>query len=317
MLMAFETFKIRDVVKEPILRKILLLVLTFSVAFALILGVEAWSRHVAGRTQAMLADNRARHSLSRAIVAKLLLMEVDLRRISLAHDADEIQQREQRLAATRGDVELALEALDHGGVYTDVLRVNLNDTSRFGEQISFSQTSDNPYANEVDNLAAYTAKAGDIARGIVQAIKQISAEDIRARRAAEEKTALLLKQAGSILLRARATANSISHKTLAQTRRIEAHHHDTATLHALIRYAGSAAIAVVALLLFLRILTQTRRIIASRRHAKESADSLNAELEKRVQERTQNLTTKLDFLQLVMDAIPAPVFYEDTRGVCR
>jgi PAS domain S-box-containing protein len=54
--------------------------------------------------------------------------------------------------------------------------------------------------------------------------------------------------------------------------------------------------------------------ITERKEAEELIRSVNEELERRVFERTRSLNNQLQFLQQLIDTIPSPVFYKDTKG---
>lgn len=54
--------------------------------------------------------------------------------------------------------------------------------------------------------------------------------------------------------------------------------------------------------------------VTERKEAEDFFKKMNEELEKRVYERTASLNQQLQFLQQLIDTIPSPIFYKDTRG---
>ncbi len=54
--------------------------------------------------------------------------------------------------------------------------------------------------------------------------------------------------------------------------------------------------------------------VTERKEAEQSLAKLNEELEERVKERTKSLNEQLQFLQQLIDTIPSPIFYKDTKG---
>ncbi len=76
--------------------------------------------------------------------------------------------------------------------------------------------------------------------------------------------------------------------------------------HVTILIIGLAAICIVAL--------QSRRRILEKAAFQEETYTINADLERRIEDRTLMLEKNIHFLQTLIDALPNPVFYKNSDG---
>ena len=281
----------RDLLREPIKRKIIVLVGVFSVAFLAVFVAEAIMRRQSEAIHRAVDNQGARRRLATIILDQLNAIEIRCIELANTTDARDVNVLKRHLHEDLDGIQSVIQVLQRGGVYEQTLVANLNRGEEFQESIRYRMNPDHGYVIEAIDLAP---KLHEIRCNVVNLVDTVG---LRLRRGSTVPVAretldepFLLKQIQSLLKRARENANRIFHDSDRTLRQLEEERLRTADRFSLLRWILSLGAVVLGVFLSVRTLRQIGGIIAARQQAEHDLLQHRNHLEETVTARTRDLT---------------------------
>jgi len=281
---------IKDILKEPIQKRLFILITIFLIAFAVIISTNRLLWHYTSQYISSINSQHSRSTLGKILIRNLFQIEKDIYEISGDVSPKRIAIVEKGLLLSLNDIELILTIFQHGGKYEHAMNVNMENVDEINETISFTIDKSQRYNLEVINLSP---KILDIRENAFNLIKT-KRESLRALNDAsrlhlERSFSIRLKQTDTLLQRSKENAARIFYDTNQEIQRLEQRFNQSTRVFAVIR---AAEVIVALLIIFATLFTISRQIqtiIKERQRMTEMLQDFNDKLELRIEERTANL----------------------------
>ncbi len=307
--------------REPIIRRIALLLMLVAGAVGLILLEDHLGRRFRARCDERMANQWAKRSLGDIIQRRLLEIELDVRLIATATDEERVRLRRHGLSPAKQaiariqTIEKVLEVLSNGGVHQSVMPANFVNADEFQEQIRYKKDEHEGVVIEVIELAP---KLADLERQIAvlaeTARQSEAAGKPQSRRALEDRIAYCRKAAETTLLRSREAASEIYRNSNEQLLEITEHNRVTTARVELVEYATAGILGIVSVLMAWILVRQIVRILAERRVMLEEQRKRGALLDDLVRQRTTELERLTRQHELILDGAGEGIFGLDRNG---
>ena len=258
----------KNLVKEPIKRKICLLLVICLTTLVLIIAVENTLRILSGNYEIALDNQRARSNLGKVILKKLLFIELNCNTCVLINDLRDLDACHRKIASSVKDIQSVLNILCHGGDYEDIMPANFDNVNEIKEYISFSRGKEKGYIIEVIDLTPRMLDITRLVSGLVKEVKiKIEASNENVRRHAEDAIVFHLKQIYSVLLRSHESADKIFYDTNMRIQHLEQKKKRAIYFFDLMRYGSLVILSVIGIFIFVRTFAQIGKIIEERKQA--------------------------------------------------
>jgi PAS domain S-box-containing protein len=258
----------KDILNEPIKRKIFVLVLVFLFSSLVLVTIEDVIHRVNTRYEVSLQNQQARSNLGKIILQNLSQIDLNLNRLSIARDSRAVGLLENNMADEIEEIKSVLKVLGNGGTFKHELRVNFYDVDIIHEDITFLKQAEAGLVIELIELSPKILDIEQIVNALVeqkqgQFASQSEQQDITF----EKYFSLLLKQMRDILFRSREVANKIFYDTHKETLRLNAEIANVDHRLSAIHFAIIIAIGFFTFFLLWRIVTQIGQILKDRETA--------------------------------------------------
>ena len=137
--------------KEPIKQKLLLLMVIFGAALGVIFSLDTYSQHYIKKSDEAISNQMSHRRMGRVLIRELICIEAFISKSLASEDVRQVLYLKRDLSNSIKVLNSALETLQNGGVFTDRLPSNINDTDYFKEEYSYLKT-DAGYAIEAIDL---------------------------------------------------------------------------------------------------------------------------------------------------------------------
>lgn len=279
------------VLKEPVKRKIVFLMLIVFVAFATIISVDAMLRSLTVNSNKAIANQYSRRNLGRVLLDKLTIIEHNHHTLISLDDSRGINVCRKRILSAVTDIEEVLEVLRNGGVYEDIRPTIFGDLNEIREQIPLTVDKDADFVVEVIDL---TPKIMDIKQISVKLVKMVaekfSSKDKTESQCLNKSIGLFLKQAEVFLLSSRESVNKLFHDAQLQILSMEKQRDKSTVLFAWIRCGVVTMVAIIGLFTVIRTISQIGVVIEDRKRSQKELAEHRDHLEQLVEQRTSDVT---------------------------
>ncbi len=275
--------------REPIRRKVLLLLVIVVTAFGAVLGAETWLRHTLDRQAAALANQRARRTLGRLILTKLDAVHLGWHELAILSDPRRVEVLNSRLASNAADITAALKVLQHGGAYEDVMPVNFGRVDEIREVVVFARLHDGYVIEAIDltsKVLGIRRVSENLARRVGNRFRVPAGAD--AGRGTQE-ILVLLKQGEALVARSGEIANKIFYETHMEIERLERRERAAIRFFNILRFVVVIIVVTVGGGLSVVVVRQIGKLVAERRRARGELTRHRDQLENLVEERTADL----------------------------
>lgn len=294
----------RNLLKEPIQRKIFILTVVFFVTFTGVLVAKSFLHSLTWKSEAAIDNQQSRSILGKVILDKLNSIELNFSRLDSTNDSRDIVVLGRHISSSIADIESVLEVLRNGGHYKNIVPANFDDVDEITEDISFSQDKEGEYVVEVIELTPRILNIKHISVDLIKAVDDsfgVSSE--KERLVSEKKIELLLKQSNTFLQRSREDVNRIFYDTNLRIRHLEEEQGKSLYLFTLIRYGILVIVGFISIGISILTIHQIGGIIEKRKEAEEEVAKHRNHLEKLVEERTAELVeSRTAALNMMEDA---------------
>ncbi len=300
---------------DPILRKVVFLVLLFFGALGLLLAQHYVAHVCTSRCKERLENQDAKRSLGWIIRKRLVQAESALHQLAAEDDARNVQVLHEDILTLIESMEEALTVLSNGGVYEHVIRTNFENMDEFRETIHYTKPESEGITVEAIELVP---KLGDLRSRVEQLTatvrKRIASEDDESRRALADAVALHRMAAEATLVRCGETANKIHRDTSRELAAIERRSMEVAGHARLAEYATAGVLGLLCLLIGWVTLRQVVRILNEREGALNDLREHRNGLNELVNERTAALEQMSRRHELILRSAGEGIFGLDARG---
>ena len=280
-----------DLIKEPVQKKLFLLILIFSTAFTVVISTEIYLRHFLSQYVSCIINQRSRSTLGKIIINKLIQIEKDFCKVALEINLRDMHIIEKHIFSSISDIEIILGILQNGGEYENVMPANLAGIDEIKEAISFAVDKGQGYMLEIINL---TPKILDIRRNAFDLIEtkkmSLSARNEKERLSAASSFIIILKQTNTLLQRGRENATRIFYDTNRKIQRLEQKLKQSTQLFVKVRIAVIVVVCIISFAFFFLISRRIRDIFRERKRVELALQRAHDELELRIEERTTELS---------------------------
>ncbi len=270
--------------KEPVTKNVLVLVTLFIIFILTLLFVGYASQWASLTITAELTNQRNRGNIGKAILNKLILIDLNIHKIASSVDTRQILHYERDVLRYTHVLKDALVVLQQGGEFVDVLPVNLGNQDEIQERIVCTPVT-RGYDIDVIDLMPKIIEIEDTIHefvGFIIGLANTSAPDLPK---LQREVKFSLMQLETLFLRSREHANRITFETNARISALERQRRASRLFWDNLILTIIAGVLIACTLIFVLILKRIHFILEHRRrdaealqHAKESIDTILAVL---------------------------------------
>jgi|GEM_PF-5309620 len=254
-----------SVLKDPIRRNIFFLAVIFFIGLAMLIGVQEVLRAYNNKYEISLENQRARYSLGKIILKKLLLIELDIKGLVSTSDPRDLGVLEKRITTSIQDIHSALRVLREGGVYEDVMPANFGNVNEIKERIFFSRAKRLGYVIEVIDLTPKIIDIGEITAELVEtSTENFKSTDAKKKAYLAKTSDLSSKHMDTVLVRSRETANKIFYDTGVEIGRLEKERKSAIQWLTLVRYGVIGVIGIAGIFICIFTIVKVGHILNQR-----------------------------------------------------
>ncbi len=293
----------KNTIRKPIKRKLVLLIVIFFVLFTVVVAAEGILDRIERYYDAVIRNQYSHRRLGRVLIRELISTELAFNKMILIDDQRDLDVLEKRLCSSIEVIESVLEILQNGGEFEDVMAANFNDVDKVTEKYSYHRDNGSGYVIEVIDL---TPKIEDIRQIVDKLIETVSVKlaglEGNAGQVAEKRIHLLSKQADTFLLRSRESAGKLFYDGHIAIKRLEREKAESLHLFSLIRYVVIAVIGAGVIIICVLTIFRVGNIIKER-------DAYTRNL----YQANKDLIDKQNFFNAILDATPAGIVVIDAE----
>ncbi len=279
----------KDIIKEPIQKQILLLISLFIISSAALLTINTIRNRTDYIYEAQIDNQIARRDLGKVVLRNLLTIESNFYQLAATEDARDINVLNSQIEYSIQDIKSVLGVLQNGGTFIDIVPANLENADEISVSIPFSP--DKGYVIEAINLTPMILHIERVADDLALAIdNKINASDEAERAEVEEEIVLLTKQADTFLLRSRENANSIFYVTNQEIQSLKLQKSETIHRFDLVRAIFMTAVIIIEIITVILIMSRIHKIIQKRKEDHQ-------------------------YMQTLITTIPDLVWFKDLTGI--
>ncbi|WP_432736887.1 PAS domain-containing sensor histidine kinase [Maridesulfovibrio sp. FT414] len=270
--------------------------LTFLFSFVVFIVVENYRFNQLSKYQHSIQNQQARASLGKAVLNRLLMIELDLRKIVDSEDVRSVDLLQGMIKNDVSSISDILSILHHGGVFTNTLPANFYEFDQIEEHISFSRGKDDGYVVEVIDL---TPKIIELEEAVdeIAGRKKMLLETGGSNEDGQPSDHLHVRymKVEALILRARESASKVFYETQREILRLSSLQDKTVRQIYIVSLALVGSTLVICLLLFLRIFTSLKNILNDR------------------EQKASNLEEAKLAIEIILDSIPVGIIIVNDR----
>lgn len=143
----------RNLLKEPILRSIIILSLLFVFSITTLIGTNVyWEKKYKESYEDSLYNQQARITLGRIIQEKILVLQLALEQARVAEDVRDVQVIRNNVTDVLTVIHEALDVLQYGGTFRDVRPLVFREKNYFIAELEYFTNNEKKYSLEIVEL---------------------------------------------------------------------------------------------------------------------------------------------------------------------
>jgi signal transduction histidine kinase len=300
--------------KEPIKRKLLLLVTIFIVAIAAIVTVDSYLQNSNHEFELAVYNQMAHRRMGRVIIRELIEIEGTISKALAVGDIRNVQVFKKQVSSSINIIQSALGVLQNGGTFTDILPANINDKDEIKEEYAYWKGHETGYFIEIIDLTPKIIDIRELSEKVFGEIQErLNSHSEGKIQNNKANLQLYVKQMDTYLLRSREDATKIFYESHQEIQQLEQNKHETISHILYVRYLLILAILISGASVFVIVFRQIGEIIKKRKRAE-----VNTKIEK---DRLQSLIDGLASAGIGIDIVGVDykihfqnVVLEDTFG---
>ncbi|WP_320169436.1 PAS domain-containing sensor histidine kinase [Maridesulfovibrio sp.] len=276
--------------EKTVIRKVVYLSLTFLLSFVVFFAVENLHFKAVSGFQERIENQQARASLGKALLSRLLMIELDLRKLGEAEDVRTVDIIQDAVFDYIKSISEVLKILHNGGTFVNSRPANFYNVDHVDEKINFSRGSEDGYVMEVIDLTPKIIDLKDEVEWIASRKRElIDAGNGPDARELEDRISIKMMTVEALILRARESASKIFYDTQLEIKQLTHLRQEAFQRFSMIRFGLLGFTLLIGGLLFFRIFHQLRNILNDREH------------------KTRNLEETKQTIETILDSIPVGV----------
>ncbi|WP_421902704.1 ATP-binding protein [Maridesulfovibrio sp.] len=293
--------KFSGLLKEQVTSKVLFLCLIFFVSFAVIYIVDRVQLNSLDRYEYEIKNQQARSELGKAIMHRLLMVELGVARMIDTTDMRKVKVLKNDINHSLSKLEDILSVLQKGGIFKNSFPANFYDTDQVDEQISFHREKEAGYALEVIDLNPKVYELEVAIEGIYSVMRKLlSTDDSSSLEKVHDAVNFRAMQIDALILRARESSSKIFHETQIEIKRLSTLKDQASARMNNLRLGVFAVTIPLCLLIFFRIIFNIRSILDDRKT------------------KARNLEEAKSAIETILDSIPVGmVIINENREVIK
>ena len=204
---SMKEFKIN--LREPIQIRALMLFFIFLSALIITTVISYISTSISDKYQQRLDNQSVHESLGEIIIAKLTDLETELGKFPAIEDPRDLALTKNNIENIYAEIQEVIQILQNGGTFTQKIPVNFDNVDEIESTLTYTREEEG-YVIEALELLPRILDLENITEKLISTVdERLSETDPDLRLASIEHTSFLLKQADTLLLRSRESANRI------------------------------------------------------------------------------------------------------------
>ena len=295
----------RKALKEPIKRRILILLIVFIIGFAVVIVANQIVTDVSQNYEKSIENQDTRYLLGMIVIEKLNSIEKDFLTVALLDDPKELDIYEEHISTSVQDIKDIINVLQNGGKFNYEMAANFDDVNKISETYTYTRNDDEGIIIEVIDLTPKIIEIEALSVDLIQSVNdkfEMESEDEIL--AAKQQIEILLKQSDTYFQRSHESAVKIFYNAQQKVLQLEQEKAETVESYQIFYFAFVLTTGIVAVGISIRVLSQIREIINKREQTEKELKIKSKELEKnkeqleeKVEERTKELKEKVEKLE--------------------
>jgi hypothetical protein len=295
----------RKVLKEPIKRRILILLTVFITGFAVVIVANQVVTDVSQNYEKSIENQDTRYLLGMIVIKELNSIEKDFLTIALLDNSKELDIYKEHISTHIQNIKDIINVLQNGGEFNYEMAANFDDVNKISETYTYTRDDDGGVIIEVIDLTPKIVGIESLYVDLIQSVNdkfEMESEDEIL--AAKQQIEILLKQSDTYFQRSHESAVKIFYDAQQEVLRLEQEKAETVELYQIFYFASILTTGIVAVGISIRVLSQIREIINKRKQIEKELKIKSKELEKnaeqleeKVKERTKELKEKVEKLE--------------------
>ncbi|WP_320174964.1 PAS domain-containing protein [Maridesulfovibrio sp.] len=279
--------RLSGLLKEQVISKVLFLCLVFFVAFAVIYVVDRVQLNSLDRYNHEIESQQARSELGKAIMHRLLMVELGIARMVDTTDLRKVEVINNDINHSFSKLEDILAVLQGGGTFKNTFPANFYDRDEVDELISFHRGKEAGYVLEVIDLNPKIYELEVATEGIYSVLRKLlSTDDSPSLKKVHDALNFRVMQIEALILRARESSSKIFHETQIEIKRLSSLKEQAITGMNNLRLGVLAVSIPACLFIFFRIIFNIRTILEDR------------------ESKARNLEEAKSAIETILDSIP-------------
>ena len=213
----------QKIIKEPILNRARNLFLIFLTTLGVITITNYSTTFLESEYQKRLNNQRTHESLGEEILTDLIALENEFNKLPSIEDARDLALAEERIKELQTELRDIIQILQKGGHFRKSIPANLNRANEYEYSLIYERSEEEGYVVEVLELLPRILDLETISQKLIDSVdEKLSASTPDEKLASVARTASLLKEADTFLLRSRESANRIHYESHLEMQEISA-----------------------------------------------------------------------------------------------
>jgi PAS domain S-box-containing protein/putative nucleotidyltransferase with HDIG domain len=218
-----------------------------------------------------LDNQRTHEALGEEILTDLIALENEYNKLPSIEDARDLALAEERIKKLQIELLDIIQILQKGGHFRKNIPANLNRTDEFEYSLIYERSEEEGYVVEVLELLPRILDLETISQKLIDSVdEKLNASTPDERLAAISRTASILKEANTFLLRSRESANRIHYESHLEMQEISAQQEQILKYAEIIRLFITLIAIIVGGYLSYRMFQQIKDLLQARNAAEVS-----------------------------------------------
>ena len=293
--------KLSGLLKEEVISKVLFLCLVFFVTFTGIYIVDRVQLNSLNRYDREIENQQARSELGKAIMHRLLMVELGVARMIDTTDLRKVEVLNHDINHSFSKLEDILAVLQGGGTFKNTFPANFYDRDEVDELISFHREKEAGYVMEVIDLNPKIYELEVATEGIYSVLRKLlGRDDSPTLKKVHDALNFRVMQIEALILRARESSSKIFHETQIEITRLSSLKEQASARMNNFRLGVLIVSIPLCLFIFFRIIFNIRSILDDR------------------ETKARNLEDAKSAIEIILDSIPVGmVIVNENREVIK
>ena len=270
---------------EEIKRKLILLAVITVGLLVTVITLDIYSNYYSEKSEEAISNQMSHRRLGRVIIRELLIIEKNISKALATEDLRMIDYYQNTVSQSVATINSALNILQNGGTFTDVLPSNINNADTIVEEYTYNRIDNNSYQIEIIDIVPKIIDIEMLAKSLFKEIYRCLDDMHKGIETDRSKLFNYSKGLDTYLIRTSENATKIFYESHQGIKRLQANNDKLLATVKNIRLFTYSSIFVIGALVFWRVYRQIDVIVQNR-----------AEAEKQLRQEKDKLQSLIDGL---------------------